>query len=212
MARIYISSSWRNGAQPSLVRELREQGHKVYDFRNPCGRNESNVWKSVAPRLGLFKQYEYHSLHPEDFVKMCDDNEAVERFNEHFDAMQDADTCVLLLPAGDSSHVEAGYMKGLGKRVLVMDTRKLVRPELMYLTFDGYYHVYDELYKALSQPQYGVCRVCGCTEDNPCYHPEKGYCRWLDADHTLCSHCGSAEIVQDSRTHHCINDVGKAFQ
>jgi hypothetical protein len=33
--KIYIASSWRNAAQPALVQCLRNQGHEVYDFRNP---------------------------------------------------------------------------------------------------------------------------------------------------------------------------------
>ena len=32
MARIYISSSWKNEHHQALVTKLRECGHKVYDF------------------------------------------------------------------------------------------------------------------------------------------------------------------------------------
>jgi len=39
------------------------------------------------------------------------------------------------------------------------------------------------------QKGYGICQVCGCTDDNACTHPEKENCHWVDADHTLCSHC-----------------------
>ena len=35
----------------------------------------------------------------------------------------------------------------------------------------------------------GVCRVCGCTDDNACYIPGVGPCWWVDETHTLCSHC-----------------------
>ena len=48
MARIYISSSWKNEHQPKLVEQLRKQGHKVYDFRHPNGRNDRNVWEGVT--------------------------------------------------------------------------------------------------------------------------------------------------------------------
>lgn len=33
--RIYLASSWRNPKQPWWVGFLRENGHEVYDFRNP---------------------------------------------------------------------------------------------------------------------------------------------------------------------------------
>lgn len=36
----------------------------------------------------------------------------------------------------------------------------------------------------------GICKICGCTENNPCIHPEFGPCWWLDEDkQDLCGHC-----------------------
>ena len=35
----------------------------------------------------------------------------------------------------------------------------------------------------------GVCRQCGCTENNACYVTGIGACWWVDETHTLCSHC-----------------------
>lgn len=39
------------------------------------------------------------------------------------------------------------------------------------------------------------CKVCGCTEDNPCIHPDFGACFWIKPD--LCSHC--VELKDDPR-------------
>lgn len=39
------------------------------------------------------------------------------------------------------------------------------------------------------QMEKGICRVCGCTFESPCYTHEQGYCYWIDNKHTLCSHC-----------------------
>ena len=30
------------------------------------------------------------------------------------------------------------------------------------------------------------CRHCGCTHNNPCYHPKYGFCWWEDSKHTIC--------------------------
>lgn len=60
MSRIYISSSWRNGAQPTLVKELERRGHQVYDFRHPSGRNDHNVWEEVTSSMGLSPAYTFH--------------------------------------------------------------------------------------------------------------------------------------------------------
>lgn len=214
MSRIYVSSSWRNELQPTLVALLREHGHKVYDFRHPEGRNDRNVWEGVTASLHLGTAYQQGILTAGDYDRMLMETTVKERFLDHFNAMNDADTCILLLPCGRSSHVEAGYMAGAGKRVFVYDTSHHVTPELMYLTFDGYFHEEEDLLKALDEPIPGVCRVCGCTEKNPCYHPHYGNCFWVEP--YLCSHC--AELVDDDwcckdapDTVHCINDLSNAF-
>lgn len=220
MAKIYISSSWRNEDHQKLVTLLREKGHKVYDFQHPEGRNDQNVWESVSAKLLLSTAYHQGILRGADYERMLLEKEVRDRFGDHFKAMNDADTCILLLPCERSSHVEAGYMAGAGKRVFVYDTSVHVKPELMYLIFDGYFYEKDDLLEALKVPIPGVCRVCGCTEDNPCYHPTYGTCWWVDEDHTLCSHCAETVMVhgrkvnisKDHNTKHCVNDASNAFR
>lgn len=51
----------------------------------------------------------------------------------------------------------------------------------------------------------GVCRVCGCTENDPCFNLLHGYCWWADDDHTICSHCADKSISDDPETKHCVN-------
>jgi len=34
-----------------------------------------------------------------------------------------------------------------------------------------------------------ACRVCGCTENRACFHPDHGACWWVEYD--LCSHCAN---------------------
>lgn len=62
------------------------------------------------------------------------------------------------------------------------------------------------LTKDIAMP--GVCRICGCTEDNPCFHPDHGTCWWADDEQTICSHCADSDIANDSVTEHCINSKG----
>jgi len=36
----------------------------------------------------------------------------------------------------------------------------------------------------------GICKICGCTENNACNHPDFGPCFWLNNEtQDLCSHC-----------------------
>ena len=53
----------------------------------------------------------------------------------------------------------------------------------------------------------GTCRVCGCTHEDPCWHPEAGYCSWADETETICSHCMAEELADDPQTIHCINSL-----
>ncbi len=53
-----------------------------------------------------------------------------------------------------------------------------------------------------------ICRVCGCTENDPCFHPDHGTCWWDDEEHTICSHCADPHIADDPGTEHCINSKG----
>ena len=40
---------------------------------------------------------------------------------------------------------------------------------------------------------YGVCKICGCTDNDACIHPDFGACFWLTPEHDLCSHCVELE-------------------
>jgi hypothetical protein len=55
---------------------------------------------------------------------------------------------------------------------------------------------------------YGICKVCGCTDNDPCFNPEHGNCWWVDDTHELCSHCADPEIANHPATQHCINSEG----
>lgn len=140
--RIYVASSWCNGQHPAVVDELRRRGHEVYDFRHPRGRDDRSVWKE----LHVNKE----TVYGEQMVELLDLPFVRGRFREHLDAMNESDVCILLLPCGRSAHIEAGYMKGLGKTVYVLGSVfDELKPELMYLTFDGFFPLYESLFDVL---------------------------------------------------------------
>jgi hypothetical protein len=41
----------------------------------------------------------------------------------------------------------------------------------------------------------GVCRICGCSEFEPCISAGGEPCAWANAEHTLCDFCD--ELAQD---------------
>ena len=128
MAKIYVASSWRNNYYHEVVKRLREVGHEVYDFRNPPHGGNGFHWTDAdanAPNW-TFQEYAEGLHHPL----------AERQFKADIDALNWADTCVLVLPCGRSAHTEAGWMAGAGKKVIAYIPEQ-VEPELMYKLFFG---------------------------------------------------------------------------
>lgn len=126
--KIYLASSWRNVHQPAVLAALRAAGHDVYDFRNPAPGNSGFSWRRIDPGLQAepsARRLRHVLAHPI----------AAQGFAFDFDAMKAADVCVLLLPSGMSAHLEAGWMSGAGKGVVVL-APEMREPELMYKCFD----------------------------------------------------------------------------
>ena len=125
--KIYVASSWRNTIQPHIVDLLRKEGHEVYDFKNPPNKSGFG-WEQIDKNWQSWttEQYKEHLNHPL----------AKEGFDSDFDAMKNAEICVLVMPCGRSAHTEAGYMQGEGKKVFVF-IPVISEPELMYKIFSG---------------------------------------------------------------------------
>lgn len=121
--KIYLASSWRNGAQPEVLAALRAAGHVVYDFRNPGPGKKGFAWSDIEPDWlnwsdAAFRECLGHPI-------------AQDGFENDWCAMLEAEGCVLLLPCGRSAHIEAGYFVGARKRLLILMLGKN-EPELMY--------------------------------------------------------------------------------
>lgn len=120
--KIYVASSWRNQRQPEVVRQLREGGHEVYDFRNPATGDNGFHWSEIDP--------EWKGWSPERYVELLNHPVAREGFNKDFLAMEWADAFVLVMPCGRSAHLELGWAAGKGKHTLILLSDG--EPELMY--------------------------------------------------------------------------------
>ena len=129
MAKIYVASSWRNRYFPDVVKKLREYGHEVYDFRNPPHNHGAFMWKDIDPE---FERW------------------TVSDYKNGLDALNWADTCIIVLPCGRSAHTEAGWMKGAGKKVVVY-IPEMQEAELMYKLFDLISDSLDEINAFVTQ-------------------------------------------------------------
>lgn len=119
---IYVATSWRNSEQPKIVRVLRDEGYRVYDFHNPSIEDKGFHWSDIDP--------EWKSWDAEEFRRELLDPIAIAGFERDMVAMKEADVCVMVMPCGRSAHLEAGYFVGAGKPVIILLSDG--EPELMY--------------------------------------------------------------------------------
>jgi hypothetical protein len=124
--QVYVASSWRNPHQQGVVAALRKDGHEVYDFRNPRPGDHGFSWAEIDSG--------WQDWTPLGFREALDHPVARQGFSSDFGAMIRADTFVLVLPSGRSSHLELGWAAGARKRTAVM--LAVGEPELMYLMAD----------------------------------------------------------------------------
>ena len=122
--RIYVASSWRNGYQPLVVKCLRSEGFDVYDFKNPEPGNHGFHWSDIDKG--------WKNWNTTQFIDALEHPIAREGFDWDFGAMLISDACVLVLPCGRSSHIEAGWFAGIGRPLIVFQPTPQ-EPELMYL-------------------------------------------------------------------------------
>lgn len=110
--RIYVASSWRNPWQPAVVQQLRTWGHEVYDFREPEPGVTGFAWSDISPV--------WQEWRPAAYRRALTHEVAEEGFRRDMDALRSCDACVLVLPCGNSAHLELGWAAGAEKKTAVL--------------------------------------------------------------------------------------------
>lgn len=148
--RIYVASSWRNNEQQAIVALLREQRHEVYDFHFPhLGPGKGGTgfkWSEIDAA--------WQDWTPEQYRDALTHHVAVDGFESDLAGMQWADACVLVTPSGRSAHLEAGWMAGAGKPVIVL--LRPGEPELMYGLLTVLCTTHEEMCEALDAAELSV--------------------------------------------------------
>ncbi len=121
---IYLASSWRNPVQQEVVKVLRDQGHAVYDFKNPAPALTGFSWKAIDQDWQKWTPARWRTALRHDIANLG--------FANDKNALDWCDCGVLVLPCGRSAHLEAGYLAGRGKMVFTLALED-VEPELMQL-------------------------------------------------------------------------------
>lgn len=141
--KIYLASSWRNNAYPSLLYLLRDQGHEVYDFKDPSASfywaNVDHNWKNWSAE--------------EAWTKLNNNEEAIKGFERDAKAVASCDTLVLVMPCGRSAHVEMGVAVGLEKDVAIfVPPAEKFEAELMHKYANFMTSDFNKLFQYLEQP------------------------------------------------------------
>lgn len=128
--KFFIASPWKNKEQvEQLTSELEGMGHSAYSFME----SGSNLLTG-KPIEAEMKEFS------EALLNWKVDDRIAKIAESEIQAIKDADVIILLLPAGDSSHMEAGIGYGMGKRIVLIGP--VEKPEIIYLLFN---HVYLDI-------------------------------------------------------------------
>lgn len=125
--KIYLAASWRNAYHAQVLSDLRTAGHEVYDFKNPGPEDKGFSWDSIDPK--------WRDWAPEQLKAALKHPLAVRGHDNDHSAMEWCNTCVLLLPSGNSAHLEAGWCSGRGKPTVVY-APEIKDADLMYKSFE----------------------------------------------------------------------------
>jgi len=119
-----------------LVEGIKAKGFSCYNFLSKPATPDT-------PDLPWEEQMEILESHP-DFW-----NDPVHR--DHFETdmtgLKNADTIVMLLPAGLAAHMEAGASYGLGKKMVLIG--EVEKPETLYLMFGERYPDIESFLKTI---------------------------------------------------------------
>lgn len=145
---IYVASSWRNTERlDNVVRALRGADHEVYDFREDGGFSWSDIDPSIPGGIGVEAD-----TSAEKYLELVHDPIATAGFERDMKHLDEADTLVLVLPCGKSSHLELGYAIGQGKNTIIY-LEDPMQPELMYRAADEMVTNIQELLGSVLQVQ-----------------------------------------------------------
>ena len=144
MSKIYLASSWKMASVVKDIADLlRKRGHEVDAFcDDENGKRVSFDWNEL---FDIMKD-ESIDISIEDAKTMMTHWRVKEAFKEDKKFIDWADVLIMLMPCGRSSHLEAGYAAGSGKRLYIIGGFEKGEFETMYGFADKMYY-YEETHK-----------------------------------------------------------------
>lgn len=139
--RIYLASSWKmKDVVLELASTLRDEGHSVDSFCDDANGRISFNWSELIESM----KTEGSDISQLDAIEMMKHWRVKEAFEEDKRWIDWADVLIMLMPCGRSSHLEAGYAVGAGKKMYIIGGFEKGEFDTMYGFADGMYD-YTEL-------------------------------------------------------------------
>jgi len=134
--KYFIASRWQNMKKvQTLTENLKNLGNTVFSYvpdeRNFVPERELEAGLEMFKKIKNWRQ----------------DNKLRNIFEKSLAGLEDSDAVILLLPAGKTSHIEAGIGYGLGKHMILIGEPESAEPH--YLVFDTWYKTIEEFVSAL---------------------------------------------------------------
>lgn len=128
----FLATRWRNRdiALP-LIEKLNLKGKTIYS----CFESRHNTERIKEDPEEAMKVFESKDCWQED-------QEINDIFYTDMDGLKNSDTLIMLLPAGKSSHIEAGVAYGMGKHCILIEEQE--ETESVYLIFNKTYKSIDD--------------------------------------------------------------------
>ena len=133
--KIYIASSWKNeNVVFHLAKIVREWGYDV------------DCFSDISTGRYVFHFSEIANADELDAISFLKDSRSQRAFTEDKKWLDWCDCVILVLPAGKSAHLEAGYVKGQNKKLVILQLAGFPKGE-----FDVMYGFADLITNALGR-------------------------------------------------------------
>jgi hypothetical protein len=107
------------------VQTVRQAGYEVYDFRHPTPGNDGFHWRNTVPGFNP------EETDVDSFNQVLEHPVARRGAALDIAALVGCDACLMVLPCGNSSHLELGYVAGAGKPAVIWAPVRF-KADLMY--------------------------------------------------------------------------------
>lgn len=132
-----VLAKFRNKENVNLIiKKLKEKGKTCYNFfDNPA--DPTNPDGDPEEQMKNF----------ENVKSFYDDKHFQKLFREDLDGLKNAEKVIVLLPAGNSVHIEAGIAFGLNKDLILIGEPE--KPDTLYLIFKERYKTVEDFLETI---------------------------------------------------------------